>query len=199
MLKKDLKLISRTPSYAMVVMLPVFESLFFVSDFGKYSSIGATVTILCLMVIVSFIIFAIESTQYTRILPVDVKFIINAKAVLTTLVYVVSILVVGIVLAFKGKYTILGFTQIPTVYAVSLIVFILTAKLGVKANMQTGLVAMVVLFLPGFITAMIPLGVGLVMSALYNLNLEPVSFISSLVEMVVAIAILNVVRLQEFW
>ncbi len=200
MLKKDLKLISRTPSYAIVVMLPVVESLFFVSGFDKYVSIAATATILSLMVIVSFVLFSLEDSHYTRILPINIKSIIKAKAVLATLVYVVSMIVIGVVLTFKGAPTnaLFGFSQIPTAFAVSLIVLILAIKIGVRVDVYNGFMSAVVLFIPGFIISLIPLGIGLAISILYRLSFELAAFISSLVEMITAVAILNAVRLEEF-
>lgn len=200
MVKKDLKLIFRTPSYAIVVMLPIFDSFFFAFDMGKYISIGTTITILSLMVIVSFILFSVEGSQYTQLLPINTKFIIKAKTVLAVMVYAVSVLATGIVLTFKGNPSgiLLGICQIPAVCAMSLVMFTLAAKIGVRIDMHTGLTTAIILFIPGYAIAMLPLGIGLTMSILYGFSLELASFISSLVEMVAAIAILNVVRLEGF-
>jgi len=66
MLRKDVRLISRTPSYAMLVMLPIAEGLVISSSFG---SVGLTLLILSLMVILSFVVFAIEVRSTREFFP----------------------------------------------------------------------------------------------------------------------------------
>ncbi|MEM2093389.1 MAG: hypothetical protein QXE16_03795, partial [Candidatus Bathyarchaeia archaeon] len=110
-IRKDLRIASRSPAYASLFLLPVIQTVVLVFSFLSISYIGLNVALGMLfgMSFVSLMLpptlLAIEglASSYTRSLPLRRRTMIVAKAVVTTLTYVMSLFVLLLAAVFLRK------------------------------------------------------------------------------------------------
>lgn len=110
-IRKDLRIASRSPAYASLFLLPVIQTVVLMLSFLSLGYIGLNVA-LGMLLSMSFVslmlpptLLAIEglASSYTRSLPLRRRTIIAAKAVVTTLIYAMSLLVLLLAAVFLRK------------------------------------------------------------------------------------------------
>lgn len=180
-IRKDLRVASRAPSYASLFFLPVIQTAILALSFSSFSELAFTTT-LGILVGISMITLLLPPTllsiegmgsAYTRHLPMRKLTLISAKAFLTTFTYMISIIVLSIVAVFMGKNLTLilvfgtanGFS---VAAAVMLELLILTRKFWREGfavgNIYSRISTYIVTVIPGYVLAGIPIVGAFVMS-----------------------------------
>ncbi|WP_457549223.1 hypothetical protein [Archaeoglobus sp.] len=187
-LKKDLKLTSRSPAHAMLLLFPIIEGLIFVKDAVLLISM-----IMVAIVLVVFAAYGVES-EFTKILPIDFWTLTAGKTLLLVIVYVVSVVCATVVRSLIGmSFSPIGFAQIPSVVAMGIFVALIYNKFGVKRDIYTGVISFVLILIPCMVLAYTPLVVGLILSLFVNANVTVVSFIVSLTELFAIVTVVKIV------
>jgi hypothetical protein len=180
-IRKDLRVASRAPSYASLFLLPVIQTAILALSFSSFSELALTAT-LGILVGISMITLLLPPTllsiegmgsAYTRHLPMRKLTLISAKAFLTTFTYMISIIVLSIVAVLMGKNLALilvfgianGFS---VAAAVMLELLILTRKFWREGfalgNIYSRISSYIVTVIPGYVLAGIPIVGAFVMS-----------------------------------
>ncbi|RUM34748.1 MAG: hypothetical protein DSY33_01350, partial [Archaeoglobus sp.] len=136
-LKKDIRLISRSPALCFLVLLPVMEGLLL----SRGSIVVAIMVISAFLVMVAYSLHGLEKEGIARTLPIKPKTVIIAKTLLVVVVYLISVGVVDVVFALRGKTPNFP-VEISTalsVFAMSVIVLIIAEKMGVRRDLYSGL------------------------------------------------------------
>jgi predicted permease len=176
-LVKDLRMASRTPGYAFLILLPILDAvalglLTFVSGprpgTGTSLALGAVTTAALLATFFGPAFFAIEVVAYSygRTLPLPDRSLVLGKVALITMVYLVA---GGLVLAItdlriSDPWVFLGFVlaELPAVAAASFLELgILLQRARRKGlplvNLYTGAWVAVLVSIPGLLVASAPL------------------------------------------
>ncbi len=188
-LKKDIRLISRSPALCFLVLLPIMEAL--ILSHGSVSA--AIVVISAFLVMVAFSLHGLEKEGITKILPVKTKTLVTAKTLLVVTIYLISVGVMDVIFAFKGKtpdFFIESSTTL-SVFAMSVIVLIIAEKMNVRRDLYSGLSALVFLIIPGFVIVYLPLAIAFIFKILGEDYLIPL-FTASFIEFLLALILLNV-------
>ncbi|MCJ7429705.1 hypothetical protein MUO83_00640, partial [Candidatus Bathyarchaeota archaeon] len=173
-IRKDLRIASRSPSYASLFLLPAIEAAVLAMSFSSFSEVGLSST-LGLLTGMSVIVLMLPPTlvsieglaaSYTRSLPLKKKTLISAKTLLSTLTYAISLVVLFIVALYMGKsyFYILTFGAIhlfSVAAATMLELIILTNKFWKEGfaigNIYARLTTYILIILPGLAVVMIPI------------------------------------------
>ncbi|WP_456328453.1 hypothetical protein [Archaeoglobus sp.] len=183
-LKKDLKLISRSPAHSMLLLFPIVEGLIFVKD-----AIYSTSMIMIAIVLVVFTAYSVER-EYTKILPIDFWTLTAGKTLLLVVVYVTSVVCATVVRSLIGvSFSPVGFAQIPSVVSMGVFVALIYDRLGVKRDIYTGMCFLILILIPCLILAYTPLVVGLIVGMVTNVNPIVTSFVIGLIELLTIVAI----------
>lgn len=198
-IRKDLRVASRAPSYASLFLLPTIQTIVLVLSFSSLGNIGLSVTfgILTGMSIVTLMLpptlFSIEgvASAYSRSLPLRKRTLIFSKAILSTLTYLISLAVLFVVATFLGKdfATILVFGAIHalSVASGSMVELKLLANKFWKEGFSLGniyarLTTYILIVLPGLITLFLPLAAAMTTYVLAEELTLTVFFIVALLE-----------------
>jgi hypothetical protein len=173
-IRKDLRVASRAPSYATLFFLPVIQTVVLALSFSSLNNLGLT-TALGILTGMSMITLLLPPTlssieglasAYMRHLPMGKKTLITAKTLLSTFTYVLSLLALSIVALFMRK----DFSVILTyglahgfsvAAAVMLELMILTRKFWKEGfavgNIYSRISTYIMIVIPGYVLASIPI------------------------------------------
>lgn len=110
-IRKDLRIASRMPSYASMLLLPAIQTVILVFTFLRFEALGAS-EMLGILTGMSFLtvlipptLFSIEglASAYTKSLPLTKRTVIFSKTALATLTYAISLIVVLVVTFFMQR------------------------------------------------------------------------------------------------
>ena len=172
-IRKDLRVASRAPSFASLFFLPVAQTLVLALSFAYEnvdfaSALGILIGMSMLTLIVAPILFSIEglSSSYSRTLPLRRRTLIGSKTVLSTLTYVISLLVLfAVSLSLSRDFSVL--LTLGSVYALSIAagnmleLSIMANKFWKEGfaigNIYSRLSTYILVILPGVIVVAIPI------------------------------------------
>ena len=189
-LKKDLRLISRSPAYCFLVLLPIMEGLLLSYD----GSSRALLSVLAFLVIVTYSMYGLEREEIIRILPVKPRTVMIAKTMLVIVIYTISIAVIDLVFVLRGKIPdiSLEISMIPSVFAMSVTVLSIAERIGVGRDIYSGLSSFLFLMIPGLLVIYLPIAIASIFKIIYGEFLTAVIAIS-IIEFLVALILLNVI------
>jgi hypothetical protein len=175
-IRKDLRVASRAPSYASLFLLPVMQAIILAISFSSIPDVGLSAT-LGILVGISMITLLLPPTllsieglasSYTRSLPLMKRTLISAKTLLSVLTYVISLFVLSIVAEYQGRnfsfILTFGAIHILAVAAAVMLEFtILTNKFWREGfavgNIYSRLSTYVLIYIPGFAAVLFPMAV----------------------------------------
>jgi hypothetical protein len=173
-IRKDLRVASRAPSFASLFLLPVVQTIVVAITFSSFSQVGPS-TALGILTGISMItlllpptLLAIEglASSYTRHLPMKKTTMITAKTLLSTATYVISMIVLSIIAVLLGKsfsfVLTLGMIHAFSVSAaIMLELTILLRKFWKEGfavgNIYSRITSYIMILIPGYIVAAIPI------------------------------------------
>jgi len=173
-IRKDLRVASRAPSYASLFLLPAIQTAVLAITFSSLGEIGLS-TALGILTGLSMITLLLPPTllsieglasAYTRHLPMRKMTLITAKTLLSTLTYMVSLVVLSIAAVATGKdfSLILAFGAahgFSVAAAIMLELTILTRKFWKEGfavgNIYSRISTYILILIPGYAIAAIPI------------------------------------------
>jgi len=173
-IRKDLRVASRAPSYASLFLLPVIQTVVLAAAFSSFNEVGLS-TALGILTGISMITLLLPPTllsieglgsAYTRHLPMKKRTLITAKTLLSTVTYMISLVVLSIVAYALGKNfsLILTFGMIHVLSeaaAIMLELIILMKKFWKEGfalgNIYSRISTYILILIPGYIVASIPI------------------------------------------
>ena len=178
-IRKDLRVASRVPSYASLFLLPAMQTVILaisfssISDVGLSAALGILFGIYMITLLLPPTLLSIEglASVYTRSLPMKKRTLVSAKSLMSTATYVVSLIVLSVVALLEGRdfSFVLTFGAIHTfsiAAAVMLELTILTNKFWKEGfavgNIYSRLSTYILIFIPGFAVVMVPMIVAIV-------------------------------------
>jgi hypothetical protein len=173
-IRKDLRVASRAPSYASLFLLPAMQTVILaisfssISDAGLNAALGLLTGISMITLLLPPTLLSIEglASLYTRSLPMKKRTLISAKTLLSTVTYIISLMVLSLVATYQRRdYSfILTFGVINTfaiAAAIMLELTILTNKFWKEGfavgNIYSRLSTYILIFIPGFALVLIPI------------------------------------------
>ncbi len=198
-IRKDLRVASRAPSFATLFLLPVIQTAVLAISFSSFSEVGlsATLGILTGISLITLLIpptlLSIEglASAYTRHLPMKKTTLISAKTLLSTLTYVMSLAVLSIVALFMGKSFSLMLTfglihGFSVAAAVMLELTILARKFWKEGfavgNLYSRISTYILIVIPGYVLASIPIVSAFVAAFFTTSLILPVFLVVALAE-----------------
>lgn len=173
-IRKDLRVASRSPSFASLFLLPVMQTAILAISFSSFGGVGLS-TALGILTGISLItlllppmLLSIEglASAYTRHLPMRKMTLITAKTFLSTFTYIISLIVLSIAALSMGK----SFSLILTLglihgfsvaAAVMLELTILTRKFWKEGfavgNIYSRITTYILILIPGYALASVPI------------------------------------------
>jgi hypothetical protein len=187
-IRKDLRVASRSPSYASFLLLPAFQTAILAFSFSAFSNVGFGETLGILMgmssitILLPPMLFSIEglSSAYARSLPLTKRTLILAKAMLAAVTYIISLVVLLACTLYlqKSIFFILAYGGIHffSVTAAAMIESLLLVTMFWKSgfaigNIYTRLTTYIVILIPGAIVAFAPV-LGAILLAVFVSNLD---------------------------
>ena len=173
-IRKDLRVASRAPSFASLFLLPVVQTAVLAVTFSSMSEIGMNAA-LGILIGISMITLLLPPTllsiegvaaAYTRHLPLKKRTLIAAKALLATFTYILSLAVLTIVSVVLGKdfTVILVFGGIHGFSVSAAIMFELTLLLRklwkegfVVGNIYSRISTYIMILIPSYVVVAIPM------------------------------------------
>jgi hypothetical protein len=173
-IRKDLRVASRSPSFASLFLLPVVQTIVVAISFSSFSDVGPS-TALGILTGISMItlllpptLLAIEglASAYTRHLPMMKRTMVTAKTLLSTVTYVISMIVLSIVAVLLGKSFLFVLTlglihAFSVAAAIMLELTILLRKFWKEGfavgNIYSRVTTYITILIPGYIVAAIPI------------------------------------------
>lgn len=171
--RKDLRVASRSPSFASLFFLPAIQTAILalsLTSFGTgvESALGILTGTSLLTLLLPPTLFSIEglASSYTRSLPLTKRTLIRSKAFLTAVTYLVSLavlLIVTVYLRNPALYIgIFGLAQALSIAAASMVeLTILTNKFWKKGealgNLYARLSTYILVIIPGLVTVSLPI------------------------------------------
>jgi hypothetical protein len=173
-IRKDLRVASRAPSYASLFLLPAMQTVILAISFSSISEVGLSAALGILMgismitLLLPPTLLSIEglASSYTRSLPMKKRTLISAKTLLSTVTYLISLIVLFIVAFYLGRdfSYILTFGTIHMLAiaaAIMLELTILTNKFWTEGfavgNIYSRLSIYILIFIPGFAVVLVPM------------------------------------------
>jgi hypothetical protein len=173
-IRKDLRVASRAPSYASLFLLPAMQTVILaisfssISDVGLNAALGLLTGISMITLLLPPTLLSIEglASLYTRSLPMKKRTLISAKTLLSTVTYIMSLMVLSLVATYQRRdYSfILTFGVINTfaiAAAIMLELTILTNKFWKEGfavgNIYSRLSTYILIFIPSFALIVIPI------------------------------------------
>jgi len=181
-IRKDLRIASRAPSYASLFLLPAMQTVILALSFSSFSELSLSVTLGTLTGI-SLITLLLPPTllsmeglasAYTRSLPMKKRTLISAKTLLSIVTYLISLVVLFLVAVYlhrdslqKDFSSILAYLTYAGVHALAvsagimLEITILTRKFWKEGfsvgNIYSRLTTYILILIPGFVIVMLPI------------------------------------------
>ena len=198
-IRKDIRVASRSPSYASLFMLPVVQTVVLAVTFSSFSEIGPA-TALGLLTGISLLTLLLPPTllsieglasAYTKHLPLRKRTLIAAKTLVATTTYIVSIIILTVVAFFIGKdfAAIATFGIIHTfsvAAAIMLEITILLRKFWKEGfavgNIYSRITTYIMILIPGYIFAGIPMALAFLSFFLLPAFVLPVFLVTAAVE-----------------
>jgi hypothetical protein len=198
-IRKDIRVASRSPSYASLFMLPVVQTVVLAVTFSSFNEIGPA-TALGLLTGISLLTLLLPPTllsieglasAYTKHLPLRKRTLIAAKTLVATTTYIVSIIILTIVAFFIGKdfAAIATFGTIHTFSVAAAIMLEITLMLRkfwkegfAVGNIYSRITTYVVILIPGYIFAAIPMALAFLSFFLVPAFVLPVFLVAAAVE-----------------
>jgi hypothetical protein len=210
-IRKDLRIASRAPSFASLFLLPAMQTIILAVSFSSFTDLGLSVSLGALIGI-SMITLLLPPTllsmeglasAFTRSLPLKKRTLISAKTLLSIVTYLISQLVLFFVAVYLNKdfSTILTYGAIHA-FAVSagimLELSLLTRKFWKEGfavgNIYSRLTTYITVLIPGFIVVFLPI-IGAFATYFFDASLALTVFLSmALIEFAVMTL---VVAIQE--
>ncbi|MEM1546597.1 MAG: hypothetical protein QXP91_09075 [Candidatus Methanomethylicia archaeon] len=204
LVKKDLRVASRSPAYTSVFMLPSVQMVIIVLTMSRGEIIGllyilgVVVTASLLTVLIPPMLFSVEvvASAYTRSLPIRKRTLIGSKTILTIFIYMISLLVLLAMTLILGitnpLLLILGVMQIPAVSAASIIELLILARkpLGqaiVAVNLYTRISNLILVIIPGIILVILPIIVIAMVFIITQQLILSVLLLTTLLEFILAL------------
>ena len=111
LIRKDLRIASRAPSYASLFLLPALQTAFLAISFSSFdgnnltTALGALTGISMVTLLLPPTLFSIEglASAYTRSLPTTKRLLIFAKTFLSVIIYLSSLMALSIVTLFLQR------------------------------------------------------------------------------------------------
>lgn len=213
LVKKDLRVASRSPAYASIFMLPAIQMVIIVLttlegglvELGLPYVLGVIMTASLITVLIPPTLFSVEvvASAYTRSLPIRRRTLIWSKAILTTFIYMISLavlLVTALILGIGNSLLLtIGAMQTPTVLAASIVELLILARkpLGqsiVATNLYTRISKLILVIVPGLIVVALPIIATIIALILTQQLILPVLLAATLLELTVASSILLYVK-----
>jgi len=198
--RKDLRVASRSPSYASILLLPAIQTVILAFSFSAFDSVGLSET-LGILVGMSFMtillpptLFSIEglSSTYTRSLPITKRTLIVAKTMLATITYIISLLVISACTLYlqKSAFFILtyGGAHILAIAAANMLETLLFVRTFWKSGFALGniyakLSTYVLILIPGAMIISAPVAVAIMMMVLKLPFVLPAFFVAASLEL----------------
>lgn len=175
MIRKDLRIASRAPSYASLFLLPAIQTVILAMSFSSFSDVTLNVALGILTgvslttLLIPPTLLSIEglASAYLKSLPTDKRTLIEAKTMLSTVIYALSMLVLLLALMVLGRDPSLmlllgGMQTFSMVAAIMLETTILVRKFWKEdfalGNIYARLSTYILVLIPGFIVALVPIG-----------------------------------------
>jgi hypothetical protein len=176
-IRKDLRVASRAPSYASLFLLPPLETALISLSFASSGEIGSVAATLGILVGVSLITLVLPpmlisleglASSYVRSLPLTKRTVISGKAILSAIMYASSMLILILIGLYLGRdaATIITFgaIQMLAVIAASLLELILSIRKFWKegfamGNLYARLSTYIAIVIPGLVLALAPVAV----------------------------------------
>ena len=173
-LRKDLRVASRAPSFASLFLLPVAQTAVLAITFSSISEVGIS-TILGILAGISMITLLLPPTllsieglasAYTRHLPLTKRTLITAKTLLATFTFILSLIVLSIVSFALGKdfslILIFGMVHAFSIAsAVMLELSLLLRKMWKEGfavgNIYSRISTYILILIPGYVMAAVPM------------------------------------------
>lgn len=173
-IRKDLRVASRSPSYASLFLLPPLEtalvSLSFASsaEIGFAATLGILVGVSLITLVLPPMLISIEglASSYVRSLPLTKRTVVSGKAILAVLMYASSLLILILIGLYLGTSVvtmiIFGLIQMLAVSAAILLELILSIRKFWKEGFAVGniyarLSTYVAIVIPGLVLALAPI------------------------------------------
>lgn len=171
---KDLRVASRSPSYASILMLPALQTIIIVLSLLSFASInletvlGFLAGVSLLSLIVTPTLFSAETlaSAYTRSLPLKRRTVVGAKTFLSALTYVSCVIALTIVALYLRRELIFiiafGLVQAISVAAGCMVELVLLVKKFwdvelTPGNIYTSLFVFIIVLIPGIIVCITPM------------------------------------------
>jgi hypothetical protein len=173
-IRKDLRVASRAPSYASLFLLPAMQTAILAISFSSFSDVGLA-TALGILTGISLITLLLPPTllsieglasAYTRSLPMGKRTLISAKTLLSIFTYIISLVVLFVVGSLMGR----DFSFILTFGAVHSLSVSAAAMLELKilvnkfwkegfsvGNIYARLHSYILILIPGFLLVFAPI------------------------------------------
>lgn len=204
---KDLRVASRSPSYASILMLPALQAVIILLSLGLAKMdlpmvLGFLVGVSLMSLIVTPTLFSAETlaSTFTRSLPLKRRTVIAAKAFLSTLTYVSCLVVLTTVILYLRRELIyaiaFGLIQSVSVTAGCLFeLLLLTRKFWdvelSPSNIYTNLSTFIMVLIPGVILCLTPMIVCFTLG-FSNISLAlAISLASTTLELAIVVSITN--------
>ncbi|NPA75922.1 MAG: hypothetical protein GXO25_07595 [Euryarchaeota archaeon] len=157
MLRKDFRIITRSPALTMLLLFPPIQGLL-MQSLGN-SSYFALVMLFTFIIIFSYSLLGSEARSITRTLPVTRGFIYLSKAILGFIDYIIALTVLTLYTIFFGT----GISQslillsLPTTFAVIIIVLRVGDLLNITKNIAMSSYGVALLMILGDVLFAVPL------------------------------------------
>jgi hypothetical protein len=197
--RKDLRIASRSPSYASLYLLPALQTTVLAISFSSFSEAGFSVAlgiltgVSMMTLLLPPTMFSIEglASAYIRSLPLKKKTLIFAKTALSTFTYAISLAALFLVALFLGRdFTYIlayGIVHALSVAAASMLELVILANKFWKegfalGNVYARLSTFILIMLPGLAIAFIPIIVAFATFFLAETLTLPVFLITAFIE-----------------
>jgi len=211
-ISKDLRVASRSPAYASILLLPIIQTaiiaLIFLNrdiELGVTSIFGMLSGMSFLILMVTPILFSAETlaSAYMRSLPLKRRTVIAAKVLLTVLIYLITIMTMSILAFYLGSnatlIVIYGFSHAFSVAAASITELLLLIRKFWKeeftmGSVYTRLSTFIVTLIPGIAIVMMPIIVGGYAYFMTNNLVLPIFMVISLSEFAIAALFASMIK-----
>lgn len=210
-IRKDLRVASRAPSYATLFFLPIIQTVVLALSFSSLNQLGLT-TALGILTGMSMLTLLLPPTlasieglasAYMRHLPMGRTTLITAKTVLSTLTYVFSLIALSIVALFMRKDFSLILTYglvhgFSVAAAVMLELIILTRKFWKEGfavgNIYSRISTYIMIVIPGYVLAAVPIIIAFAASLFAPYLVLPLFLGVAVVEFITLVAVVELQR-----
>lgn len=193
-IRKDLRVASRAPSFASLFLLPAMQTIILAVSFSSFTDLGLSVSLGALIGI-SMITLLLPPTllsmeglasAFTRSLPMKKRTLISAKTLLSIVTYLISQLVLFFVAVYLNRdFSIIltygGIHAFAVSAGIMLELTMLTRKFWKEGfavgNIYSRLTTYITTLIPGFVVVFLPI-IGAFTASLFDANLALTVFLS---------------------